>query len=268
MMNPMLLCNVAPKNMRGDKSLYHIPNPLCDVVYALATTNPTWEFIGESEGRDNNRMDKFRVRSEDQVIGGIKMDWSNRSGQYAVCVLAEGVTPSNNHMTTVDTKKAIRTAQKHFVPKSMADIMKDQMELANRIIETQRYRKGQKVNDSMSDIRPNVVKFALAVYKEKFIAWMESIGEHKNLEQYYTSKGELKVMETIQSKASQGGVYISLHKGGYLVKHLDNVQHYNDTTLPMEYRAKLGMLKLVEKEQCIEGIGCKANETLYVLIPD
>ena len=267
-MNPMLLSNVSPKNMKGDKSLYHIPNPLCEVVYALATTNPTWEFIGESEGHDNNRMDKFRVRSEDQVIGGIKMDWSNRSGQYAVCVLAEGVTPSNNHMTTVDTKKAIRTAQKHFVPKSMADIMKAEMELANRIIETQRYRKGQRVNDNMSDIKPNIIKFALKIDKEKFADWMESIGKHKNLEQYYISKTELNVMEAIQDKAKNEGVYISLHKGGYLVKHLDNVQHYNDTTLPMAYRAKLGMLKLVEKEQCIEGVGCKANESLYVLIPD
>jgi hypothetical protein len=268
MMNPMLLSNVSPKNMRGDKSLYQIPQPLREVVYALATANPTWEFIGESEGHDNNRMDKFRVRSEDQIIGGLKMDWSSRSGQYAVCVLAEGITARNSHMTTVDTKKAIRTAQKHFVPKSMADIMKDEKELANRIIENQRYRKGQRVNDYMSNIKPNIIKFALRIDRERFTDWMESLGKHKELEEYDNSKAELKVMETIQDKAKNEGVYISLYKGGYLVKHLDNVQHYNDTTLPMEYRAKLGMLKLVEKEQCIEGVGCKANETLYVLIPE
>jgi hypothetical protein len=34
----------------------------------------------------------------------------------------------------------------------------------------------------------------------------------------------------------------------------------------VELRGKLGMLKLVEKEQMVTGIGCRVNDEIFVLI--
>jgi len=57
-----------------------------------------------------------------------------------------------------------------------------------------------------------------------------------------------------------------LHKGKYAVRIVDTITTYDDTTIPQEYRAKLGMLKLVEDEQCVANVGCKISKTSFVIV--
>jgi predicted Zn-dependent protease len=59
---------------------------------------------------------------------------------------------------------------------------------------------------------------------------------------------------------------IVLADGKYIVKVLDNVQLYDDTTLPHDLRGKLGMLKLVEAEQMVTGIGCRVSDEIFVVL--
>jgi hypothetical protein len=61
-------------------------------------------------------------------------------------------------------------------------------------------------------------------------------------------------------------VFIMLKAEKYFVKALDIVQTYDDNTLPYEYRGKLGMLKLVSNEQCIEDVGCRASDDTFILM--
>jgi hypothetical protein len=56
--------------------------------------------------------------------------------------------------------------------------------------------------------------------------------------------------------------------GKYLVKIGDNVELYDDNTLPVDMRMKLGMLKLVNDEQYITDIGCKVSSEIFVLLVD
>jgi hypothetical protein len=56
--------------------------------------------------------------------------------------------------------------------------------------------------------------------------------------------------------------------GKYLVKIGDNVELYDDNTLPVDMRMKLGMLKLVNDEQYITDIGCKVTSEIFVLLVD
>ena len=265
-MNPMLLSNVIVKKMQGsDKSLYHIPSPLEDVVYALATANPTWQLTCESMGHDNYKMDRFHIHVDGQRVGGLKHDWSNRSNKYAVLVQADSIGSRKDHIVTSDTKKAIREAQKHFVPKSLSKVMDEHIDKAKRVVESQRYRKQEKAGEHMRNLREHITKFAFSIQREAFDAYIDTTGKRIDMVLYEETRKEVKVLETIGSKIKHHGVYITLHKGGYLVKALDNVQQYTDTTLPEEYRGKLGMLKLVEVEQCIEDVGCRVTEDVYVI---
>jgi hypothetical protein len=52
----------------------------------------------------------------------------------------------------------------------------------------------------------------------------------------------------------------------YIVKTGDNVQLYDDNTLPEQLRGGLGMLKLVEPEQVVTGIGCRVSVEAFVLL--
>jgi hypothetical protein len=46
------------------------------------------------------------------------------------------------------------------------------------------------------------------------------------------------------------------------------VELYDDNTLPVDMRMKLGMLKLVNDEQYITDIGCKVTSEIFVLLVD
>jgi len=54
-------------------------------------------------------------------------------------------------------------------------------------------------------------------------------------------------------------------EGKYLVKTDDNVQLYDDTTLPVKFREKLGLLKLVNEKQFVTDVGCRVSKEIYVL---
>jgi hypothetical protein len=56
--------------------------------------------------------------------------------------------------------------------------------------------------------------------------------------------------------------------GKYLVKVGDDVQLYDDNSLPEIMRGRLGMLKLVEAEYFIEGVGCRVNDEVFVVLMD
>lgn len=51
----------------------------------------------------------------------------------------------------------------------------------------------------------------------------------------------------------------------YIVRRLDAVSVYNDTSLPVEYREQLGMLKLSNVDKYLEGIGVRVAEDVFVL---
>ena len=43
---------------------------------------------------------------------------------------------------------------------------------------------------------------------------------------------------------------------------------YEDATLPVDIRMKLGMLKLVEDEEFITEVGCRVSSEIFVLQAD
>jgi hypothetical protein len=74
------------------------------------------------------------------------------------------------------------------------------------------------------------------------------------------------IEETTKAFQNHRTALIVLSDSKYIVKIRDNVQLYDDATLPVELRGKLGMLKLVEKEAMVTGIGCRVNDEIFVLI--
>jgi hypothetical protein len=53
-----------------------------------------------------------------------------------------------------------------------------------------------------------------------------------------------------------------------MVKIGQDVQIYDDNTLPESMRGKLGMLKLVEAEHFISSVGCRINDEIFVVLTE
>jgi hypothetical protein len=80
---------------------------------------------------------------------------------------------------------------------------------------------------------------------------------------------EMRTIERVQEEFTKSKTALVVKDlGKYLVKIGDNVELYDDNTLPVDMRMKLGMLKLVNDEQYITDIGCKVTSEIFVLLVD
>ena len=79
----------------------------------------------------------------------------------------------------------------------------------------------------------------------------------------------MKTLDELSSAFEKGRSALVIKTDGqYIVKTGDKVEIMDDTTLPADMRAKLGMLKLVDDEHFITNIGGKVNAEVFVLAPN
>jgi hypothetical protein len=79
----------------------------------------------------------------------------------------------------------------------------------------------------------------------------------------------MKTIERVQQDFSKNKTALVVKDTGkYLVKIGDKVDLYDDNTLPLDMRMKIGMLKLVEDEHYLTDVGCKVSSEIFVLLVD
>jgi hypothetical protein len=115
---------------------------------------------------------------------------------------------------------------------------------------------------------PLMKNFVLDVKADEFKQYAMGNGQLTLLSQLRATGLEMLTVEDIETKFKSGKdtSLVLLSNGKYVVKTGDEVQLYDDNTLPVDMRGKLGMLKLVEPEQMIEGVGCRATAEVFVLL--
>jgi hypothetical protein len=80
---------------------------------------------------------------------------------------------------------------------------------------------------------------------------------------------EMKTIERVQQEFSNDKTALVVKDSGkYLVRIGDKVDLYDDNSLPVDMRMKMGMLKLVEDEQYLTDVGCKVTSEIFVLLVD
>ena len=258
--NTVLLANVVMKN-DDSKEGVRIVSPLEEVVYALATTNPIWTFeLAKSRGE--SYVDEIRIKHEDEVMGTLTRAYSARSHVY----VSRLTSKSNPTIESVDNKKIIRACKKNLAPTPVSKLLENEANSAKSMIRNQIYRKHSLKNDHRSAMSDTVQRFALVDNRELFMKYADSATQ-RALTEYEKYDTEINTLEDLGRVLSGNNVaYILLHKGKYAVRIVDTITTYDDTTIPQEYRAKLGMLKLVEDEQCVANVGCKISKTSFVIV--
>ena len=264
LIDPMMLASVRMEKNASKDGVF-IPKDLGEVVYALATNNPSWTFecfLGFTN------IEKIHVWCDGQRIGVLGRNYSSRAGCQVVTVASDNITARRGVISTSDTKKAIREAKRFFIPKTLTKLMDDRFKEAKDVLSTQAYKKNSRMEDKIRASRAHMQEFAMNHKRGDFDLYLGLTHEGRNilegLKQAEELQQETKVLDDI--KSCKNLILISRDKGKYVVKTLDNVQTYDDNSIPEEYRGKLGMLKLIEDKQCIANIGCKVAEDLFLLI--
>jgi hypothetical protein len=257
-----------------------VEKPLNEIMWKVVTENPTWEFRVEQyygsiksatmDERPRISINKFKVFKDGEEVGVIDRDYRYDAGGYIFSITSNTIKNERERVgayRTKDAKKALAAIKKTFNPKSVAERMNDALGEANRAIGRQSSRKRGDYQSAFSELAPLMKAFVFKDMWDLFQKYAITNGQGHRLGKLREAEAEMLTVTDIESKFRGAGTSLVLVANGkYLVKTGDDIQVYDDNTLPVEFRGKLGMLKLVEPEQMIEGVGCRATTEVFVVL--
>ncbi len=262
-----------------------IPHPiLAPLVKELAILKPTWQLVCTDVSKHTQSdLDvvfagtTFAVRENGEFLGLFKREYARRD--YRILVRNQRIMQGRERgsgYATDDWKKALTKIKRAFGRKSTQERVAEAYETMSNYVSRAEYDRREQHKDTM---RPVISAAHNYVMGDGFATFMEHVRNHlprhiadQLVEATYkaeTIKSEMVVLEDIRSKiGTKKSALIIKDMDQYIVRVNDNVQLYDDNTLPVVLRGKLGMLKLVEKEHFIEGTGCRVTDEIFVVVMD
>ena len=235
------------------------------LAWEVATKNPLWTIEVESPRT-------FLVLCDKEKLGHIGSEWHGSSQKLFVRNERIGMNRTRKSAYHTDkVEKALLKVKKNFGPLELAERMVKAAQKAKECLNEQGYKKQLEVRNHSVPINKSMVEYGRK-HISQYTQWLKDTHDAETLE-HLTKLGETQLdMKTIQEVTQcmddEKIALVVLESGKYIVKIRDNVQLYGDTDLPYALRAKLGMLKLVEDEAMVTGIGCRVSSEIFVVVLD
>ena len=237
---------------------------LTTYIWTLATEYPLWTFKMYS-------YRSFEVLKDGEHLGHVGEEWYGRN--YALFVRNDRIAQQNerkNAYHTQDISKAMLRVKKMFSPMTMTERVSKAREQAHTVLMRQERGTHRLLLTHETPINKSLLEYAKENFSQ-YVLWLKEkhdLTMLAHLKELEDAKVDMATIQEAQSAFASKGKHalIVLADGKYIVKVLDNVQLYDDTTLPVDLRGKLGMLKLVEDEQMVTGIGCRVSNEIFVVL--
>ena len=251
------------------------------VVSRLASLNPLWTFVinSSTHSTGSNRVATgFIVKLDGEELGSIGLSYmGNRGKVIAICNdrIGKGRQRSDSYRT-VDADKAILMAKKMFGKMNPSERISKAKDAAERVVTRASWNKERERTMHQANIKNEMLAWAETKGHDMFMKFIkiEAIPslKHKvttSMEKVELLDTEMRTIERVQEDFGKNKTALVVKDlGKYLVKIGDKVDLYDDNTLPLDMRMKMGMLKLVEDEQYLTDVGCKVSSEIFVLLVD
>lgn len=252
------------------KDEYRTIGLLNTFINTMAMDRPTWRFVATGT-YNRNEASVFEMYQDGELIGDI------RRGYYQgnVCLemsnhRIEDQRKRGNGYRTKDVTKAVAKAKKMFSRKSPAERVREALRKATSVIGSVRSGKEFELRRSQHTMELAMLEYAKSEGLAAFNAFLQAnpVGHHTTLkaqEKALTLEQELVTIKAFDSEDSNTATIIRVDDG-YILNTRGTYSVQTDQSMPEELRGKLGMLKLVNAEQIIEGVGCRVDDDTFVLL--
>jgi hypothetical protein len=248
---------------------------LKQTIVKLAPMYPLWQFV-VSNVTMGDEVHTFRVMANGQELGSIGRVY--HGSNYVIAVsnhrISENRTRGSEYKTK-DVDKAVLKVKKTFFPRNPSERLKDAAEIAGRFLNQQENGKDRALEKHKYNIREAMLSYVLGAGYEGFLAHTHTLEPRvrdrvlAHIQGEKELQMEVKSIEEIRRQfENQIAALIVRDSGKYLVRIDDNVQIYDDNTLPESMRGKLGMLKLVDAGFFLSDVGCRVNDEVFVVTVD
>lgn len=248
------------------------------VVHRLATLNPLWTFEAQTRYsvQDGFKVADFIVKLDGEQLGGICMSYMGQRGSV-IAITNDRISKNrqrSDSYRTQDADKAVLMAKKMFGKMNPSERIQKAKEAAERVVSRASWNKERERTQHQSVLKAEMLAWVENRGYQMFMEFIEKeallstkklvLGAEERVQKLDT---EMKTIEKVQEDFGKNGTALVVKDSGkYLVKIGDKVDLYDDNTLPLDMRMKLGMLKLVQDEEYLTDIGCKVTSEIFVLL--
>ena len=281
-MNTLKLSNVTfcaelEKHRSKVAGVYQLIDP---VINRLATLNPLWIFEAQSRYnvQDGFLVSDFVVKLDGEYLGNIGTSYMGQKG--TVIAISNDRIGKNRQRSssyrTSDADKAVLMAKKMFGKMNPAERLQKAREAAERVVSRASWNKERERTQHQSILKAEMLAWVENRGYQLFMEFIEkeALLSTKKLvlqaeEKVQVLDTEMKTIERVQEDFSNNKTALVVKDAGkYLVRIGDNVELYDDNSLPLDIRMKMGMLKLVQDEEYLTDVGCRVTSEIFVLLVD
>lgn len=251
------------------------------VVSRLASLNPLWTFVINNSGHSMGSArvaSGFTVKLDGEELGTIGLSYMGQRGKViAICNdrIGKGRQRSDSYRT-VDADKAILMAKKMFSKMNPSERISKAKDAAERVVTRASWNKERDRTQHQGYIKNEMLAWVETKGNAMFLEYLKAEAipslRHKvitAMEKVAVLDTEMQTIDKVQKDFSSNKTALVVKDlGKYLVKIGDKVDLYDDNTLPVDMRMKMGMLKLVQNEEYLTDIGCKVTNEIFVLLVD
>ena len=248
---------------------------LKQAIEKLAPMYPLWQFVVPRVFM-GDEVQMFEVMANGQELGSITRMYHGRD--YVIAVtnhrIAESRTRGSDYKTR-DVDKAVLKVKKTFAPRNPKELLAEAQKEAGRFLNSQENGKLRALNKHEYSISEAMLSYVRGAGYEGFLTHAQTLEPRVRDKVLADVQGEkelrmeVKSIEEIRRQfENQIAALIVRDSGKYLVRIDDNVQIYDDNTLPESMRGKLGMLKLVDAGFFLSDVGCRVNDEVFVVKVD
>lgn len=245
---------------------------LKQTIVKLAPMYPLWQFVVPSI-HFSDEVVTFKVVANGEELGSISRLYHGRD--YVVAVsnhrIAESRTRGSTYKTA-DVDKAVLKVKKTFSPRNPKERLAEAQKEADRFINQQESAKGRALDKHKYSIKDAMLEYVRGAGHAEFLAYVQTLEPRSRAEVSKHLGGEeqlsmeVKSIEEIRRQFdNQIAALVVRDTGKYLVRIDDNVQIYDDNTLPESMKRNLGMLKLVDAGCFLSDVGCRVNDEVFVV---
>lgn len=248
---------------------------LKDLIEQLALKYPQWTFVETSVTA--MAVDKlihahrFDVKDKRELLGTIDKDYCGGSYRYRIDNhRIEGMRERGSGMKTIHLKKAIKHVDKFFGKRNMVEKITEARRKVENTLSQIDNEKGWRLRGTWNAMESQARDFITSNYQ----AFMDSIVDKtsiaKHLEQLPTQVEEFNATQHLTKMLQTDNAFIVFIDGlNYSVqKGKDPLEIKQSDELPDFIRRAVGLLKLVEDNQVLSGVGFRVNETTFLVLPN
>lgn len=238
---------------------------MTQLLWEICTTKPQWtaEVSGVSTSPDYVACGTVHIYEGTAKLGDIGTDYYRND--YVFRVEAER-TPRKR---TTDAKRALSYIRKNFYAPDLQEKLRDAADSALSVLRDRGWQITRKLNEAKGTITPAAIDYVLGPQREAFLRIADE-KITKAFAEYDEQYAYMTTIEQIKNKFDglKDAALVVIDAGKYVVKTGDRVDLYDDTTLPVSMRGKIGMLKLVSDEQCVSDVGCRVSSEVFIVVND